>query len=87
MYSRIVKSLAVLALASTSAAALAQISGGVSGGGVSGISGVSGGLGIDFAAGQSAGSNTEKDGGFAASIEQAMGGNNSQGDCGKLKCD
>lgn len=89
MYSQILKSLAALALATAGTVAMAQVSGGVSGGGVSGISGVSGGLGIDFAAGQAAGSNTEKNGGFAQSVEEAMGGAPSQsgGDCGKLKCD
>lgn len=90
MYSQILKSLAALALATAGTVAMAQVSGGgVSGSGISGISGVSGGLGIDFAAGQAAGSNTEKNGGFAQSVEEAMGGAPSQsgGDCGKLKCD
>ena len=70
--SKIIKSLAILALA-TAGTAMAQVSGGVSGGGVSGVSGVSGGLGIDFAGSQVPGANTEKNGGLASSIEAAFG--------------
>jgi opacity protein-like surface antigen len=51
---------------------------------VSGNSG-SAGLGIDFAGGQTPGSNHEKGGGFADAIERAFGTPNA--DCGKLKCD
>ena len=89
MSSKIIKSLAFIALATAGTAVMAQVSGGgVSGGGVSGISGVSGGLGIDFAASQTPGVNHEKNGGFTASIDEAMGGPQADpAGCGKLKCD
>lgn len=69
MSSKIIKSLAFIALAAAGTSVMAQ----ANSGGVSGVSGVSGGLGIDFAAGQSAGSNHEKAGGFASAIEAALG--------------
>lgn len=90
MASKIINSLAFIALAAAGTAVLAQTSGnggGVSGGGVSGISGVSGGLGIDFAASQTPGANHEKSGGFTASIDEAMGGPPTiDPACGQLKC-
>lgn len=96
MASKIIKSLAFIALASTGSFATAQVSGGgvsgsggVSGGGISGVSGVSGGLAIDFAGSQVPGTDTKKDGGLASSIDEAMGGpeSNSGKSCDNgLKC-
>lgn len=90
MMIRIAKSLAVLVLM-TGTSAMAQVSGGISGGGVSGVSGlsgVSGGLAIDFAAGNV--NVIEKDGGLASAIDAAFDGesNKANADCGnKLRCD
>lgn len=87
MKTSFLKSLAGLALAMGFGTAIAQESVpvtpviSVSGTGASG----SAGLGIDFAGGQTPGSNTEKGGGFADAIEKAFG--NPNADCGKLKCD
>lgn len=88
MKTLLLKSLLAVTLSAAIGPAMAQSGngGGTSGnGGVSGMSGVSGGLGIDFFASQTPGSNHEKGGGFADAIERAFGTPNA--DCGKLKCD
>ncbi len=93
MASKIIKSLAFVALASAGSLAMAQVSGGgvsgggVSGGGISGVSGVSGGLAIDFAGSQVPGMNTKKDGGLASSIDEAMGGPESTAGTSEKSCD
>lgn len=82
------KMLAVAATLSFGPAVMAQTAQPPVTGGVSGVSGISGGLGIDFAAGQTPGSNTEKAGGFADAVDAAFGDTpKASADCGKLKCD
>jgi hypothetical protein len=74
MIHKILLPFAALALTTTGAMAAGGVSGGVSGGGVSGVSGISGGLGIDFAASNVPGANSEMGGGFASAIEDAFNG-------------
>ncbi len=78
MTSRIFKALATFALV-FSASSFAQ---GISGGGISGggVSGISGGLGIDFAAGQAGGSDSQKPGGLTNAIDAAFGDSSESGD-------
>lgn len=91
MFTRIAKSLAVIALLSGTAAMAQEVGitgNGVSGSGISGVSGISGGLGIDFAAGNVR--TPEKGGGLANAIDTAIDGeaNKASSDCGnKLRCD
>lgn len=95
MISTILKSLTVSSLLLASATALAQETGGnvVTGGNNAGSGSLgsgSGSFGIDFFAGSSvSGSNYEKTGGLASSLEKAFGGikQNASATCGKLKCD
>lgn len=87
MFTRIAKSLAILALLSGTAA-MAQSEVGISGSGISGVSGISGGLGIDFAAGNVR--TPEKGGGLANAIDLAIDGEANKGslDCGNnQRCD
>lgn len=92
MISNIFKSLLASSLLLASAGAFAQTEGAggnsapVSSSGNSG----SGGFAIDFFAGSAVGgSNYEKAGGLASSLEKAFGGikQNASANCGKLKCD
>lgn len=81
MTSRIFKALATFALVFSASSFAQGISGGgISGGGISGISGISGGLGIDFAAAQAGGADSQKPGGLTNAIDAAFGDSSESGD-------
>lgn len=91
MISKIFKTLLGSSLLLASAGTFAQTegAGGNAAPASSGNSG-SGGFAIDFFTGSSvSGSNYEKNGGLASSLEKAFGGikQNATANCGKLKCD